>query len=64
MPFGISRFDLRHIQYIVDEVQKVLTVLLNEAQIVIHIFGQFTVQAFEHHVGKAEDGIQWRAQLM
>ena len=56
-----SGFDLCHIQHIVDEVQEVLSILLDEAQVIVHVIGEVTVQSFEYYVGKAKDRVEWRA---
>ncbi len=57
-------FDLGHIQHVVDQVQQVLPVFLDQAQVVVHVFGQRAVESFEHHIRKAEDGIERRAEFV
>ena len=43
-------FDLRHVEHIVDQVQQVLAIPLDQAQIVIHVLRQWSVYAFEDHI--------------
>ncbi|KAF1854083.1 hypothetical protein Lal_00005300 [Lupinus albus] len=56
---------LRHVQHVVDEVQQVAAAVLHMAGIVaVARAAQRTEQLVQHDVGKADDGVQRRAQFV
>ena len=60
----LPRLDLRKIQYIVDETEQVLAVSPDAFQNLAHLGRCRAVDVVENELGVAEDGIQWRAELV
>ena len=56
--------ELGHIQQIVDERQQVLGARLHDAQLLFLLGIQRSRQLHEQHAGKADDGVEGRAQLV
>ena len=56
--------DLRQIEHVVDEPEKVAAVGLNALQHLAHPLRRITIDVVENKLGVAEDGVQWCAQFV
>jgi len=57
-----ARLDLGHVEHVVDERQQVLSAAVDDGQVLLLLGRQRSV--VRHQVGKAQDGVQRRAQLV
>jgi hypothetical protein len=62
--FELAGFDLREVEYLVDEVQQVLSGGIHPAQGLQRVFRAEARRVRDHHLGQADDGVERRAQLM
>src|SRR6516225_448914 len=62
--FELTGFDLREVEYLVDEAKKVSTSSVHALQWLLRLFRAEARGVFDHHLGQADDGVEWRAQLV
>ena len=62
--FELTGFDLREIQYLVDQAQEVGPGGIHTAQRFQRLFRLETRRVADHHLGQANDGVERRAQLV
>src|SRR5215813_12123868 len=60
----LSRLDLRQVEHLVDEAEKVSTRAVHALQGPLRLFCAEARRVFDQHVGEPDDGIERRAQLM
>ena len=58
------RLDLRQVEQVVDQRQQVLAAGLNQPELLLLVGGERAGQLHQHQAGKADDGVQRRAQLV
>src|SRR5271170_6499901 len=62
--YQLASLDLRQIEYVIDQAEEVSAVTLKPFEYAHRLFWQFAVDAIRHQFGVAENGVQWRAQLV
>src|SRR5262245_33421441 len=62
--FELAGFDLREVEYLVDEAQEVGAGGIHTAQRFQRLFGAEARRVGDHHFGQADDGVERRAQLV
>jgi hypothetical protein len=62
--FELAGFDLREVQYLVDEAQEVSPGGIHAAQRFQRLFRSKACRVGGHHLSQADDGVKRRAQLM
>jgi hypothetical protein len=60
----LAGFDLREVQYLVDEAQEVAAGGIHTAQRFQCLFCAEARRVADHHLGQADDGVERRAQLV
>src|SRR6516162_5611651 len=60
----LTGLDLGQIEHVIDESEKVPTVGLKALEDAQHFLGWLTISAVRHQFGIAQDGVEWRAQLV
>ena len=60
----LASFDLRQIEYVIDQSEQVSAVTLKPFQYAHRLFWQLAVNAVRHQFGVAENGVERRAQLV
>src|SRR4029434_9303582 len=62
--FELAGFDLREVQYLVDEAQQVGPGGIHTAQRLQRLFRAKARRVGDHHLRQADDGVEWCAQLV
>src|SRR5262249_8451934 len=60
----LSSLNLREVEHIIDQSEQVLTVALHTIEHGACFLGHVTIHTIEDQLCVAENGIEWRAQLM
>src|ERR1700730_1381622 len=60
----LSRLDLGEVEYIVDQAQEVPTVALHAIEYAARLLRHLAIDAVQDQLGRAENGVQGRAQLV
>src|SRR5262249_18432972 len=61
--FELAGFDLREVEYLVDQAQEVGPGGIHTAQRLQRLFRAEACRVADHHLGQADDGVERRAQL-